>query len=86
MRNTMLTLHPTQESAAASLYIPEANLASAEDENEIVAVITAAIAAYTGNGNFIVKNIVRNDRPKKVSNWVLSGRLEAFERRRVIRK
>ncbi len=68
------------------------NAAAAEtqpDDGELVAVITAAIAAYTGTGNFRIKSIsapAAPERPKAVSNWVLCGRMDAFQSRRVLRK
>jgi len=77
-----LTLHPTGEPSGALAL----NEVSYEDEAELVAVITAAITAYTGSGDFTIMNIVKSEGAKKVSNWVLSGRQEAFDRRRVIRK
>jgi hypothetical protein len=77
---------PDSSSAHQPIGSALSSVSACEDETEIVAVITAAIMAYTGSGNFIIKNIVKNDRANKTSNWVLRGRQEAFDRRRVNRK
>ncbi len=69
--------------------LPAAAPGMQPEDEELVAVITAAIAAYTGTANFKIKSIaapVAPERHRTVSNWVLSGRLEAFQSRRVARK
>ncbi len=61
-------------------------LSPAQDDSELVAVITAAIAAYAGTGDMAIKSIVKKDSGKKLPNWVRLGRQEAFDSRRLNRK
>jgi hypothetical protein len=55
---------------------------TAQDDTELIAVISAAIAAYAGGGNMAIKSITKKDSSKKMSNWVRLGRQEAFNSRR----
>lgn len=74
-----LALFPSQEPSGAKAQ------SETQDDTELIAVITAAIAAYAGTGNMAIKSIVKKDSGKKMSNWVRLGRQEAFESRRLIR-
>lgn len=56
------------------------------EDGELVAVIAAAIEAYTGSNGFKIRSIKENKRKSTVSNWVMSGRLEAFKSRIVTRR
>jgi sodium pump decarboxylase gamma subunit len=55
------------------------------DEEELIAVITAAIAAMTGGSSVIIKNIREKKSAPALSNWVVTGRGENFSSRRVTR-
>jgi len=57
-----------------------------EDDLELVAVITAAIAAVRGSNNFVIKNITEKKRHPLLSNWVTTGRFEAFSSRKSVNK
>lgn len=54
-----------------------------EDEEELIAVITAAITAMTGSSSFKIRNISEKKAPPALSNWVSAGRGENFLSRRV---
>lgn len=75
-----LTLSPAQEISGTAAQ------SAVQDDTELIAVITAAIAAYAGSGNMAIKSIVKKDSYKKMSNWVRMGRQEAFDSRRNIKK
>lgn len=65
---------------------PTASAITLEDNSELVAVITAAIAAISGSSNFVIRNITEKKRPPLLSNWVTTGRFEAFNSRKTVKK
>lgn len=63
----------------------QVDTAPQDDEEELIAVITAAIAAMRGSSSFRIRNISEKKAPPALSNWVSAGRIENFSSRRVIK-
>lgn len=75
-RKTTSTAVP---SAPAATAVNTAAPAVSEDEDEIAAVITAAVAAQEGGRGFVIKNVYR---VPTATGWNAAGRNEAFESRK----
>lgn len=44
-----------------------------DDEEELIAVISAAIAAYEGSGSFAIKSVKKRGEPRARSAWSMAG-------------
>ncbi|MDE6728017.1 MAG: OadG family protein [Oscillospiraceae bacterium] len=70
----------SEDAAKAELPVPAAIEAAAvvdetEDEEELIAVISAAIAAYEGEGNFTIRSVRKraDKNPQARSAWSMAG-------------